>query len=42
MYTFTENTDPLFAQDCINNSIPYLRLTDTAGYALDLMAEYKV
>lgn len=31
----------MFAQDCINTSIPYLRLTDTVGYALDLMTEYK-
>jgi len=31
----------LFAQNCIDTSIPHLRLHDEAGYALDLMQEYK-
>ena len=31
----------MFAQDCIDTSIPFVRLTDTAGYALELMEEYK-
>ena len=32
----------MFAKDCIDTSIPYIRLTDTIGYALELMQEYKV
>lgn len=31
----------MFAQDCIDSSIPYIRLTDTVGYALELMQDYK-
>jgi len=31
----------LFAQDCIDTSIPFIRLTDTVAYALELMQEYK-
>lgn len=31
----------MFAQDCIDTSIPYIRITDTVGYALELMQEYK-
>lgn len=31
----------MFAQNCIDTSIPFLRLKDTAGYALELMQEYK-
>lgn len=31
----------MFAQDCIDASIPFIRLSDTAGYALELMQEYK-
>ncbi len=32
---------PLFVQDCIDTSLPFIRLTDKAGYAVDLMQEYK-
>lgn len=31
----------LFVKDCIDTSIPYIRLSDTVGYALELMQEYK-
>jgi len=31
----------LFVQNCIDNSIPFLRLSDDIGYALELMQEYK-
>jgi hypothetical protein len=31
----------LFVQNCIDSSIPFLRLTDSVGYALDLMQEFK-
>lgn len=31
----------MFAQNCIDNSIPFLRLTDDVGYALELLQEYK-
>lgn len=31
----------MFAQNCIDTSVPFLRLHDEAGYALDLMQEYK-
>jgi predicted transcriptional regulator len=31
----------VFAQDCIDTSIPFIRLTDTVGYVLELMQEYK-
>ena len=31
----------MFVQDCIDSSLPFLRLTDTAGYALDLTEESK-
>lgn len=31
----------MFAQDCIDTSIPFIRLTDTVGYVLELMQEYK-
>ena len=32
----------MFAQDCIDTSIPFVRLTDTVGFVLNLMQEYKV
>jgi hypothetical protein len=31
----------MFVQDCIDNSIPFLRPTDSVGYALELMEEFK-
>lgn len=31
----------MFVQNCIDSSVPFLRLHDSAGYALDLMQEYK-
>lgn len=31
----------MFAQNCIDTSIPFLRLHDEVGYALELMQEYK-
>lgn len=31
----------MFVQNCIDNSIPFLRLSDDIGYALELMQEYK-
>lgn len=31
----------MFVQNCIDTSIPFLRLSDEVGYALDLMQEYK-
>lgn len=31
----------MFAKDCIDTSIPYLRLSDTVAYAIDLMQEFK-
>lgn len=31
----------MFVQDCIDTSLPFIRLTDDAGYALELMQEYK-
>ncbi len=31
----------MFVQDCIDTSIPFLRSTDTIGYALALMEEFK-
>jgi len=31
----------VFVQNCIDNSIPFLRLSDDVGYALELMQEYK-
>lgn len=39
-HTFTKNTH-VFAKDCIDASIPFIRLSDTVGYAIDLMQEYK-
>jgi acetoin utilization protein AcuB len=32
----------LFAKDCIESSIPFIRLNDKAYYVLELMQEYKV
>lgn len=32
----------MFAKDCIDTSIPFLRTTDTIGYALELMQEFKI
>lgn len=31
----------MIATQCIDNSIPFVRLTDTVGFALDLMQEFK-
>ena len=31
----------MFAQDCIDSSIPFVRLTDEVGFVLDLMQEFK-
>ncbi|HRH58052.1 MAG TPA: CBS domain-containing protein [Chitinophagales bacterium] len=31
----------LFAQNCIDTSIPFVRLSDSIGYVLELMQEYK-
>ncbi len=31
----------MFAQNCIDTSIPFLRLQDEVGYAIELMQEYK-
>lgn len=31
----------LFAQNCIDSSIPFIRLSDKIGYVLELMQEYK-
>jgi acetoin utilization protein AcuB len=31
----------MFSQDCIDSSIPFIRPADTAGFALDMMQEYK-
>lgn len=31
----------MFAQNCIDTSVPFLRLHDEVGYALELMQEYK-
>ncbi|MFN8236622.1 MAG: CBS domain-containing protein [Chitinophagales bacterium] len=31
----------MFVQDCIDTSLPFIRLSDNAGYAIDLMQEYK-
>ncbi|HOU47310.1 MAG TPA: hypothetical protein PLL99_05860 [Chitinophagales bacterium] len=31
----------MFAQDCIDSSIPFIRLTDEVGFVLDLMQEFK-
>lgn len=39
-HTFTKNLT-LFAQNCIDNSIPFIRLSDNAGFALELMQEAK-
>ncbi len=32
----------MFVQDCIDTSLPFIRLTDKVGYAIDLMQEYKM
>lgn len=31
----------MFAQNCIDSSIPFIRLSDKIGYVLELMQEYK-
>ncbi len=32
----------MFAKDCIDTSIPFIRLTDKVGFALELMQEFKI